>query len=144
MAPQNWLSLADLGQIYGISAIHCGRALQKQGWRNQHGLPTPKALEMGAASNEGIHTRPKPALWNEDICKKVLEKTGYQPISKALQVEQWAKLLEALEEGSPSINATADQMAEELPLELVKAVNDQLAIRGSDFRVKEIKSASRI
>ncbi|MEC7382221.1 MAG: hypothetical protein VYE16_04350, partial [Cyanobacteriota bacterium] len=72
---------------------------------------------------------------NAKICKGLLEKSGYQPINRTLQVEQWAELLEALEEGSPSINATAEQMAEDLPEELVGDVNDQLAQRGCHFRV---------
>ncbi|KZR68822.1 hypothetical protein PMIT1313_02446 [Prochlorococcus marinus str. MIT 1313] len=136
MAPSpSWLSLTDLGRIYGISAINCGRALQLQGLRDRHGRPTPGALETGAAHKHGPQTPPRTALWNAKICKGLLEKSGYQPINRTLQVEQWAELLEALEEGSPSINATAEQMAEDLPEELVGDVNDQLALRGCHFRV---------
>ena len=40
-----WLSLTDLGRIYGISAIHCGRILEQQGWRDRRGRPTQEALE---------------------------------------------------------------------------------------------------
>jgi len=62
-------------------------------------------------------------------------------------VDQWTQLLEALELGSPSINATADQMAEDMPRELVEDVNDQLAARGCTYRVsrparQERRSAS--
>ena len=57
------------------------------------------------------------------------------------QVEQWAILLEALQEGSPSINATPEQMAEELPSELIGEVNDQLAQRGCCFRVANANQA---
>ncbi len=57
--------------------------------------------------------------------------------SRALQIEQWAQLLEALDIGSPSIDTTADQMAEDLPSELVPEVNNQLAERGCHFRVKQ-------
>ena len=47
-----WLSLTDLGRIYGISAIHCGRILEQQGWRDRRGRPTPAALEIEAATNQ--------------------------------------------------------------------------------------------
>ncbi len=138
MAPsQTWLSLTDLGRIYGISAINCGRALQQQGWRDRHGRPTPGALEAGAAHKHGPQTPPRTALWNASICRALLEKCGYQQISRTIQVDQWVQLIEALEEGSPSINATAEQMSEDLPEELVGDVNNQLAQRGCHFRVSQ-------
>ena len=56
-------------------------------------------------------------------------------MSRSLQVEQWTQLLEALQVGSPSITATADQMAEEMPGELLEDVNHQLAARGCRYRV---------
>ncbi len=132
-----WLSLTDLGRIYGISAIHCGRALRKQGWRDQNGKPTPCALRAGAANNPGPHNHTNSSLWNTKVCGELLKKTGYEPISKAMQVEQWAQLLEALVEGSPSINTTAEQMAEELPMDLINEVNQELSQRGSLFRVQQ-------
>ena len=107
MAPTaTWLSLTDLGLIYGISANHCGRALQQQGWRDRHGRPTPGALQIGAAFPHGPLNPSRTALWNDSICRAFLEKTGYQPISRSLKIDQWAQLLAALEEGSPSINLT--------------------------------------
>ena len=69
-----------------------------------------------------------------------LEKTGYQPISRTIQVKQWTDLLHALEEGSPSINVTPEQMAEDLPHELAIDVNNQLEQRGCTFRVSELVS----
>ncbi len=132
---QAWLSLTDLGSIYGISATHCGRALQSDGWRNPNGLPTSKALKAGATCTKNHHKISSQELWNAEICKEVLEKAGLQPLSRTKQIEQWTFLLEALNEGSPSINTTAAQMAEELPKELVREVNDQLALRGCCFRV---------
>ncbi len=138
MAPSpTWLSLTDLGRIYGISAINCGRALQEHGWRDRHGRPTPGALIAGAAHKHGPQTPPRTALWNGEICRALLEKCGYQPISRTMKVEQWVQLLEALVEGSPSINATAEQMSEDLPEELVFDVNNQLAHRGCRFQVTQ-------
>ena len=142
-----WLSLTDLGRIYGISAIHCGRSLEQQGWRDRRGRPTPTALEAGAAMNAGPHGQGRSVLWNRTVCGTHLEAQGYEPMSRSLLVDQWTRLLEALDLGSPSINATADQMAEDMPRELVEEVNDQLAARGCTYRVsgrarQERRSAS--
>ena len=117
-----WLSLTDLGRIYGISAIHCGRSLEQQGWRDRRGRPTPTALEAGAAMNAGPHGQGRSVLWNRTVCGTHLEAQGYEPMSRSLLVDQWTRLLEALDLGSPSINATADQMAEDMPRELVEEV----------------------
>lgn len=135
IATPTWTSLTDLGRIYGISAIHCGRALQQQGWRDRHGRPTDIAFKAGAAYQSGPHCQPRSALWNVEICSALLEQNGYQRMSRSNQVAQWTQLLEALEEGSPSIDLTPAQMAEDLPEELVDDVNVQLAERGCDFRV---------
>ena len=135
----NWLSLTDLGRIYGISDIQCGRALQQQGWRDHQGRPTPHALKSGAAHAVNPNTPPKTNVWNSEICKTYLEGKGYQPVSRSVQVEQWVALLEALEAGSPSIASTPEQMAEELPKELINEVNNQLAQRGCLFRAREAK-----
>ncbi len=140
MAPSsNWLSLTDLGRIYGISAIHCGRTLQKEGLRDPNGYPTKRAVQVGAAHTSSLKHSQKTTVWNSKICKPFFEKTGYQPITRALQIEQWAQLLEALEEGSPGIAATPAQMAEELPNEYISEVNNLLARRGCIFRVNATK-----
>ena len=130
-----WLCLAELGQIYGISAFHCGRILENHGWRDRRGRPTPAALEAGAASSVGTHGQGRHVFWNRSLCTELLNSNGYTPISRSLQVEQWTQLLEALQLGSPSISATADQMAEEMPNELVEDVNHQLKVRGCSYRV---------
>jgi len=51
-------------------------------------------------------------------------------------VEQWAVLLSALDEGSPSISTSADQMAEDLPGDLVDPVNAELRLLGCSFQVQ--------
>ena len=139
-----WLSLTDLGRIYGISAIHCGRILEQQGWRDRRGRPTPAALEADAASCAGTHGQGRTVFWSRAICSKLLESKGYAPMSRNVQIEQWTQLLEALQLGSPSISATPDQMAEEMPTELVEDVNQQLAVRGCSYRVsRHQRQASR-
>ena len=52
---QLWLSLTDLGRMYGISAIHCGRALNLNGLRDQKGKPTQEAIQAGAAYTTGAN-----------------------------------------------------------------------------------------
>ena len=54
-ATTSWLSLTDLGRIYGISAIHCGKTLEHQGWRDRRGRPTQSALDANAAMQTGPH-----------------------------------------------------------------------------------------
>ena len=130
-----WLCLAELGRIYGISAFHCGRILENHGWRDRRGRPTPAALEAGAASSVGPHGQGRHVFWSRSLCTELLNSNGYAPISRSLQVEQWTQLLEALQLGSPSISATADQMAEEMPNELMEDVNHQLKVRGCSYRV---------
>ena len=130
-----WLSLTDLGRIYGISAIHCGRILEQQGWRDRRGRPTPAALDIQAATSAGPHGQGRTVFWNRAICAELLASMGYAPMSRSLQIEQWTQLLEAMQTGSPSISATPDQMAEEMPNELVEEVNHQLAARGCSYRV---------
>ena len=130
-----WLCLAELGRIYGISAFHCGRILENYGWRDRRGRPTPAALEAGAASSVGPHGQGRHVFWSRSLCTELLNSNGYTPISRSLQVEQWTQLLEALQLGSPSISATADQMAEEMPNELMEDVNHQLKVRGCSYRV---------
>jgi hypothetical protein len=134
-ASASWLSLTDLGRIYGISAIHCGRTMEHLGWRDSRGRPTPIAVDMGAAMSSGPHSQGRGTLWNRDICGRELQARGYSPMSRSLQVQQWTQFLEAMEEGSPSIDATVEQMAEDIPGELAEDVNHQLAARGCRFRV---------
>ena len=130
-----WLSLTDLGRIYGISAIHCGRILEQQGWRDRRGRPTPAALEAKAASCAGIHGQGRTVYWSRAICAELFESKGYAPMSRNVQIEQWTQLLEAMQQGSPSITATPDQMAEEMPKDLVDEVNQRLEVRGCSYRV---------
>ena len=131
----SWLSLSDLGRIYGVSAIHCGKTLQEKGWRDKNGRATSTAIEAGAVSSKAERNSKNNPLWNSVICTKVFEESGHKPVNRNLEINQWAKLLEALEIGSPSITITAEQMAEELPKDLIPEVNNQLALRGSTFRV---------
>ena len=123
------LSLWDLHSLYqeGI--------LEQQGWRDRRGRPTPAALEVKAASCAGPHGQGRTVFWSRAICAELLESKGYTPMSRNVQIEQWTQLLEAMQQGSPSITATPDQMAEEMPKDLVDEVNHQLQVRGCSYRV---------
>ncbi len=60
---------------------------------------------------------------------------GGPPGRHSRLVSQWAELLSALDEGSPSISTSADQMAEDLPGDLVDPVNAELRQRGCSYQV---------
>ena len=133
-----WISLNDLGRCYGISAIHCGKILNQQGWRDRRGQPTAEGFKAEAARHLGPHGQMQSVVWNQKLCGDLLEAKGHQPVSLSRQIDQWSQLLEAMQSGSPSITATAAQMAEEMPNELVDGVNQQLAERGCSFRVHPV------
>ena len=133
-----WISLNDLGRCYGISAIHCGKILNQQGWRDRRGQPTAEAFKAEAARHLGPHGQAQSVVWSQELCGDLLEGNGLQPVSLSRQIDQWSQLLEAMQSGSPSITATAAQMAEEMPNELVDGVNQQLAERGCSFRVHPV------
>ena len=76
------------------------------------------------------------ALWSRRACGVVLEQEGLQPMAQNRLVQLWADLLEALVHGAPSISTSADEMAGELPRELVRPVNLELRQRGSAFQVR--------
>jgi len=132
------LSLTNLSRNLNTTPIECNKALRKHGWLDINGHPTRSALEAGAAaaSTKEETTACNKAIWNIGVCKHLLEKNVSPPINNNLEIEQWTNLLEALEEGSPSINTTAEEMARDLPQNLISGVNDQLKIRGrTSFRV---------
>ena len=127
--PAPWLSLTDLGRLYGISAVHCGRLLSEAGLRDHAGKPTLQALRSGFAA-------PDQPGWSPRHCQPTLEAAGLELVERVSLVQQWADLLSALSEGSPSISTSAAQMAEELPSDLVEPVNLQLRKLGCGFQVQ--------
>jgi hypothetical protein len=50
-------------------------------------------------------------------------------------IKLWADLLSALQQGSPGIATSAEEMAGDLPRELVVPVNRELRQRGCSFQV---------
>ena len=141
MATPTWLTLTELGQLFGISSTHCGRALDRLGWRDRHGRPTPAAVDAGAAAASGPSLQNRSPLWNSTVCTSLLKRQGYQRLTRAEHVKQWAALPEALSEGSSAITTTPQQMAEDLPAELVDDVNHQLSRRGCLFQASTKASA---
>jgi hypothetical protein len=129
------VSLTDLGRIYGISAVHCGRLLSDAGLRQGNGAPNARALRQGLAYQHHPHSPNPSAVWNEQGCGPVLQEQGLRPMGEHQLVGQWADLLAALVQGSPSISTTAEEMASDLPQELVLPVNLELQQRGCSFQV---------
>ena len=144
MTTTQWLSLSDLGRRFGLSARHCGRVLSHEGWSDRSGHPTQAAMTAGAAQQHNNHHHSPSNRWNADICAAVLSTHGQRPIKRSEQVSQWATLLEAMEEGSASISTSTDQMAEDLPIDLIEEVNLQLNHRGCRFQVQRLQEISSL
>ena len=144
MSTSQWLSLSDLGRRFGLSARHCGRLLGHEGWSDRSGHPTQAAITAGAAQQHNSHHHSPSNRWNADICAAVLSTHGQRPIKRSEQVSQWVTLLEAMEEGSASISTSTDQMAEDLPIDLIEEVNLQLNHRGCRFQVQRLQKISSL
>jgi hypothetical protein len=130
----DWLTLTDLGRRYGISAVHAGRMLVTAGLRRSSGEPSADALAAGLA------LRPEPghhhtSLWKLQGCAPHLERLGLMPQAQPTLVSLWADLISALLQGSPSISVSAEEMADDIPRDLVTPVNRELRQRGCSFRV---------
>ena len=153
-APE-WLTLTDLGRIYGISAVHCGRLLSEAGLRDGDGHPTDRALQSGCASPQRDgdghptdralqsgcaspqqHRHGGQPCWHRQHCGGAFEAAGLKTVRGLTLVQQWADLLSAMALGSPAISTSAAQMAEEMPAELLEPVNRRLRRLGSSFQVQ--------
>jgi len=137
----DWLSLTELGRLYGISAVHTGRILCQAGLRQKGGSPTTGALEAGLAlcQHPGHHHQ---ALWSRQGCASHLEAQGLEALQQRNLVGLWADLLSALQQGSPAISVSAEEMAGDMPRELVHPVNRALRDRGCSFQVKPLRRAA--
>ena len=80
MTSSQWLTLSDLGRRFGLSAKHCGHALDHQGWRDCNGHPTQAAITAGAAQRHNTHHHSPSNRWNADICATVISSHGHHPI----------------------------------------------------------------
>ena len=141
MTTSQWLTLSDLGHRFGLSARHCGRVLDHEGWRDHSGHPTQAAMTAGAVQQHNSHHHIPSNRWNADICAAVLSSHGKRPIKRSERVSQWVTLLEAMEEGSASISTSPSQMAKDLPLDLIEEVNLQLSQRGCRFQVQRFEES---
>lgn len=143
MTTSLWLSLTDLGRIYGISAVHCGRLLSDAGLRQENGAPSCTALKQGLAYKHHPRTSSYNTVWNGEGCATLLREQGLRPMAESNLIDQWADLLSALEQGSASISTSAEEMASDLPPNLVTQVNQELRQRGCNFQVRRKASACR-
>jgi hypothetical protein len=64
---------------------------------------------------------------------------GEERLQERRLVSLWADLLSALQQGSPGIATSAEEMAGDLPRELVVPVNRELRQRGCSFQVSLLK-----
>jgi hypothetical protein len=129
-----WLSLTDLGRLYGISAVQTGKLLVAAGLRQSGGAPTAEALAQGLARQQhpGHHHQ---AFWSRQGCAPHLESQGIEPRGQSQLVRLWADLLSALQQDSAAVSVSAEEMAGDMPRELVKPVNRELRLRGCSFQV---------
>lgn len=133
-APE-WLTLTEIGRVYGISAVHTGRLLQSAGLRQLDGRPSPEALRTGLAQRR--HSSPSgQTLWNREGCAPHLEQQGLQPRRQRQLVDLWADLLSTLQQDSASVVVSPEDMAEEIPADLVAPVNLRLREQGCSFQVR--------
>lgn len=137
----DWLSLTELGRLYGISAVQTGRLLVLAGLRSREGEPTALALREGIAlcPHPGDHHQ---ALWSRRGCSAPLERQGLELQQQRSLVGLWADLLSALQQGSPSICVSAEEMADDMPQELVRPVNRELRQRGCSFQVRPLRTGA--
>jgi hypothetical protein len=138
-----WLSLTELGRLYGISAVLCGRQLSAAGLRQHNGAPTAQALSHGQALLAHPRAHHRSALWHRQACGTILERQGLQPMAQNRLVQLWADLLEALLSDSGAISTSPEEMAAEVPSELVGSVNLELRQRGSGFTVATSRRRSQ-
>jgi hypothetical protein len=138
---QPWVTLTDLGRLYGLSAVSCGRLLSEAGLRDADGLPNERALREGVAFRRPEANANRSSLWHAERCGRLFDGLGVQPLDDSRLVQQWAELLAALAEGSEAISTTPDQMAEDLPGHLVPAVNDRLQLLGVTYRLPGLRTA---
>ena len=138
MAPSSgprWVTLTELGHRFGISAVQCGRLLHQAGLRDHNGRPSARALHEQLAYGSHGAQPSRQYFWNAEGCSLLLGSQGLVARRPPTLVEQWAELLSALVVGSPSISTSAEQMAEDLPQDLVEPVNSQLRANGCSFQV---------
>ena len=135
-APEGaWLSLTDLGRVYGISAVQCGRLLQAAGLRQRNGAPSRQALRGGLAQQRHSSGNASGALWSRGGCGALLERQGLELAAERRLVRQWADLLEALQINASAVSTSPEDLASDLPGELVEPVNAALRQRGCTFQL---------
>jgi hypothetical protein len=132
----DWVSVTDLGRVYGISAMHTSKLLEAAGLRLASGEPSARAVEAGLA-RPPHSAHPRQILWHRQGCGQHLERQGQVPRQQHNPIRLWADLLTALQQGSDSVITSAEEMAGEIPRELVAPVNRELRQRGCSFQVDQ-------
>ena len=94
--------------------------------------PRPSGTASPSASTSGQHQQ---ALWHRGACAPHLEGQGGVAQKQLTLIALWAELLATLHQGVPSIAISAEEMAGDIPGELVQPVNRELQARGCSFQV---------
>lgn len=142
-APLEWLSLTALGRVYGISAVQCGRLLQTAGVRQHDGAPSPRALQGGLARPCHNGRNHRGALWSRGGCGAVLQELGLESAAQRRLVNQWADLLEAVQQTSAVVSTSMEELASELPADLLAPVNALLRQRGCAWQLNRAPRRAR-
>lgn len=133
--PIEWLELTDLGRIYGLSVSRTARLLAAAGLSDSGGGPSPAALNEGLARLCHGPDQRGLVLWNRQACAPRLEGQGVSPQQQRSLVSLWADLLSTLQQDCAAVSITAEDMAGDMPRELVRPVNRELRLRGCPFQV---------
>ena len=129
-----WLTLTEIGRLYGLSSVTTGKLLQGAGLRQLDGRPSPEALRLGLAHRR--HSCPsRQTLWSREGCAPHFERQGLRPQRQRQLVDLWADLLSDLQQGSAAVVMSAEDMARDVPADLVAPVNRRLRERGCSFQV---------
>lgn len=95
-----------------------------------------------ATPSRAPHRRPTPSLRTsgDPPPRQTPPATGAEAGQQERRlIALWADLLSALQQGSPGIATSAEEMAGDLPRELVAPVNRELRQRGCSFQVKPLR-----
>jgi hypothetical protein len=95
-----------------------------------------------AMPSRASHRRPSPSLRSsgDPPPRQTTVPTGADASQQQRRlIGLWADLLSALQQGSPGIATSAEEMAGDLPRELVAPVNQELRQRGCSFQVGAVR-----
>lgn len=73
-----YVSMKQLGEVFGRSAVAVGHELRKGGWRNDQGSPTVAAMSSGLAQLRVTRHGRIQAYWHGIRTQGILERAGWK------------------------------------------------------------------